>query len=49
MIKKSDKESQSAIRIYTSKPWNLVKSGFLVLTWFVLVSFILIYFKNIFF
>ncbi|CAF1039835.1 unnamed protein product [Rotaria sordida] len=36
MTKESSEQSQSGIKIYTSNPWNLIKSGFLVLTWIVL-------------
>jgi hypothetical protein len=33
-------ESQTGIKIYLSNPLNLVKTGFLVLTWIALVSWI---------
>jgi hypothetical protein len=38
----SSEESPSGIKIYLNSPWNLIKTGFLVLTWIVLASFIYI-------
>jgi len=46
MERKSSEEIPSGVRIYLSNPWNLIKTGFLVLTWIVLVNFI--YFNRIF-
>jgi hypothetical protein len=37
-------ESPSGIEIYRSHPWNLIKTGFLVLTWIALVG---IFFKTL--
>jgi hypothetical protein len=37
-------ESPSGIEIYRSHPWNLIKTGFLVLTWIALVG---IFFKRL--
>ncbi|CAF3483464.1 unnamed protein product [Rotaria socialis] len=36
MAIKPSEESQFGIKIYLSQPWNLIKSGYLVLTWIVL-------------
>ncbi|CAF1925144.1 unnamed protein product [Rotaria magnacalcarata] len=36
MVVKSSEESQFGIKVYLSQPWNLIKSGYLVLTWIVL-------------
>ncbi|CAF5026157.1 unnamed protein product, partial [Rotaria magnacalcarata] len=35
MVVKSSEESQFGIKVYLSQPWNLIKSGYLVLTWIV--------------
>lgn len=41
MAKKGSSEKvPSGIKIYLNNPWNLIKTGFLLLTWIVMVSFI---------
>ncbi len=40
MAENSTDQSPSGIKIYTSNPLNLVKTGLLVLTWLVLVGFV---------
>ena len=37
MVKKSIEETPTGIQIYLRHPWNLIKTGVLVLTWIVLV------------
>ena len=39
MEKKVGEQSSSGIKIYLSHPLYLIKSGFLVITWMMLVSF----------
>jgi hypothetical protein len=43
----SNKVNEKGLKVYTSHPWELIKTCFLVVTWIILVCYLFLINKNI--